>query len=223
MNNLFANILKKKKFILMAEVKLKLPSKGVIGKIEDIEEIAREYKQGEADVISVVVEERQFGGNLRMIKIIKEASNLPVFAKDFVTDEKQIKEIKKAGADAVLLLADLNSKENLKKLFEKAQELDLIPVVEVDNEKDLKTVVAEKYPVIAINARNLRDYSVDLKKARKLLQLIPKDRIALAFSGVRNKEDVQSYIDAGARGVLIGTTLMKAKNKAELLKEFRNI
>ena len=207
----------------MAELKIKSPSVRVLGRMEDIEKISREYKQGGADLISLVIDKKKFGGDLKMIQRVKRNVDLPIFAKDFIKSENRLEEIKNAGASAVLLLAFLVAKEKLKLLYKKALRMGLFPVVEIDNEKDLDMAIEEKFPVIAVNARNLRDLSVDKNKAISLIKKIPENIISLAFSGVRNKDDVRNYLNAGAKGVLIGTSLMRAENKIAFLRKIRPI
>lgn len=223
MNNIFTKILKNKRFILMSEIKIESPSEGNLGKLSDVSRLAGLYQAGGADMISVVTEKKMFGGNLGMIKEIKKTADLPVLCKDFIYRISQIDKVKEAGADAILLIYFISGKEKLKKLYVQAVKSGLQPVVEVDNEEDLDEALSEKYPVIAVNARNLRDFSVDREKAIKLLKKIPGDFISLAFSGVRDKEDVKRYINAGAKGVLAGTSLMRAENKSEFLKTLRSI
>lgn len=223
MNNIFTKILKNKQFILLAEIKIKSPTEGVLGRMSNIEEITKAYTRGRADMISVVTEQKLFGGSLAMIEKIKKVTKLPVLCKDFIVKENQLKNARRMGADAILLLAFLLGSDSLIKLYEACKNFGLIPVVEVDNEDDLKFAVSQKFPVIAVNARNLRDFSVDREKAIKLLKKIPGDFISLAFSGVRDKEDVKRYLNCGAKGVLVGTSLMRAENKSEFLRELRAI
>ena len=223
MTNLFETILLKRKFILMAEIKIKSPADGILGNIDDVEKIAMEYMRGGTDVISVVVESKYFGGNPEMIARVKKTVSLPVFAKDFVTIESQVEKSKNAGADAILLLANLVSKEKMITLYKKTENLGITAVVEVDSEDSAETAIFEKYPVIAENARNLRNFSINRKKAKEIIKMIPRNRVALAFSGVRNKEDVSEYLNTGARGVLIGTTLMKTDKKADFLSGVRDL
>ncbi|OGF98696.1 hypothetical protein A3D78_04485 [Candidatus Gottesmanbacteria bacterium RIFCSPHIGHO2_02_FULL_39_14] len=223
MINIFKKILEVRKFILMAEIKIKSPSEGALGGMEEMEEIAKEYTDGGADMISAVTEQTHFGGDLGMIDRIKRVSSLPILCKDFISDERELVDVKEHGADAVLLLVMYVSKEKLVVLFDSALKMGLVPIVEVDNEVDLNMAVREKFPVVAVNARNLRDLSVDRKKAISLIRKIPQKVIALAFSGVRDKEDVKNYLKAGAKGVLIGTVLMRAKDKVSMLKELRGV
>ena len=203
----------------MAEIKIKSPSEGILGNIMDIEKIAKEYELGGADVISAVTEEKLFGGNLGMIRKIKKSTILPILCKDFITTANQLNNVKMAGADAVLLIAFLLKKERLKSLYKESEKMELIPIVEVDNEKDLSFCIKQKFKTIAVNARNLRDFLIDRKKAIELLGMIPKTITSLAFSGVRNKEDVENYLDVGAKGILIGTTLMKSGNRMGFLRD----
>ena len=220
MTNLFSKLLNKRKFILMAEIKLKSPS-GILGKMNEIEKIAKEYEMGGADVLSVVTSKKYFGGNLKMIVRIKKTVDLPIFCKDFIRDEKQLEEIKNSGASAVLLLSYLATREKLKSLYKYSERLKLTPVVEVDNKKNLREAIEDNFKVIAVNSRNLRDFSVDREKAIRLLKKIPNNIISLAFSGVRNRQDLGKYLNSGAKGVLVGKTLMRSNNRAECIKKLR--
>ena len=207
----------------MAEIKIKSPVEGVLGKMEDIEKIAKEYQRGGADMISAVTEEKLFGGDLSIVKKIKKVTKLPALCKDFIREEKQLNYVKKAGADAVLLIAFLVDRQKLRSLYRYAGILGLEVVTEVDNEKNLMMAIEEKFPVIAVNARNLKDLSVDREKAVRLIKKIPENKISLAFSGVRDNDDVRNYLNAGAKGVLIGTSLMRAKNKIAFLRKIKSI
>src|SRR3989338_4692889 len=210
-------------FALIAEIKLKSPIEGNLGIISDAAEIAKQYEEGGADALSVVTEEKLFGGNLKLIQRVKNVCKLPVLCKDFVTVERQLEKIAEAGADAVLLLARLLNDRQLKSFSQTAGKLKMLPVIEADNLEDLKRLIAGKYRVLAVNARNFDDFSVDRERSCRLLKMIPTSTLKLAFSGVLNNQDIKKYLNCGAEGVLIGTALLRPANRSELIKELKNL
>lgn len=208
-------------YALIAEIKLRSPAEGVLGTSQDVALIVRQYQEGGADALSVVTERKLFGGNLKLMQRVKNVCKLPVLCKDFITDKRQLEKIAGAGADAVLLLARILNDSQLKSFSQIAGKLKMLPVIEADNLGDLKRLIAGKYRVLAVNARNLDDFSVDRKSASRLLKMIPGSVMKLAFSGVQDKQDIKNYLACGAKGILIGTALMKADNRMELIKEFK--
>lgn len=210
-----------KAFAIIAEIKFASPTNLNLGSPEDLLSRAREYEKAGADAISIITEKHVFKGDIRFVKQVKKVVKIPILQKDFVVDESQIYEAKKAGADALLLIARIVSKEQLKAFVLLAQKLGIEPVVEVFDEKDLKYAVATATRFIAVNARDLETFIVDVDKACKLMKKIPNKFISLGFSGIQSKVEVEKYTKAGAKGVLVGTSLMKAKNIAEFLGGLR--
>lgn len=208
---------------IIAEIKLASPSRGKLGNVIDIEKKVKDYEKGFADAISVVVDKKYFGGDLALIRKIKDAVSIPVLAKDFVIDPYQIHELKAYGADAVLLIAKIVTPGKLVQLVELAGELNIEPIVEVQNEQELNNAIKTKTNIIAVNSRDLETFRVDINKACDLIRRIPKKFIRVAFSGVENKTDVKKYKEAGVKGVLVGTSLMKAKNVEGLIKDFKTL
>jgi len=199
-------------FILIAEIKFASPTSPHLGSPKDLLQRAKEYEQAGADAISVITEKHFFKGDPAFVTQVKEAVTLPVLQKDFVIDECQIYEAKKIGSDALLLIARLVDKETLKQFVMLCKKLKLEPVVEVNNEEDLEKAIATETNIIAVNARDLETFHVDVAKACRLMEQIPEKFIKLGFSGVTSSDEVLQYKEAGAKGVLVGTSLMKAEN-----------
>lgn len=209
------------KIALIAEVKLKSPSSGQLGGNFSIEKQVQDYEQGGADAISVVVDEEFFGGKMEMVRKAKNLTNLPVLCKEFIIDPIQVYAAKYFGADALLLIAKIVTPALLIKLVNLAEDLGLEPVVEVNNPAELKSALATSAFFIAVNARNLDNFAIDLKQAARLAKLIPSDRGFLGFSGVRSRKDILEFQKAGAKAVLVGTSLMKSADPANLIRRLK--
>lgn len=221
--NFKRNILSNKKGIsVIGEIKLKSPSSGLLGTEKDIISKVKEYEKEGCSAISIVTDKKYFGGDLKCITDIKNNSSLPVLCKDFILNPYQICEIKLVGADAILLIAKILPREKLNKLVNLCFDLDIEPVVEVGNKEELESALNSNAEIIGVNARDLSDFSVDIKRACKLISLVPKDKIAVGFSGVKSKADILKFKKAGAKAVLIGTSLMKNKNITKYLMSLRH-
>lgn len=197
---------------IIAEIKFASPTEPRLGTKSDLVKRAKQYKQAGADAISLIVEPHVFKGDLSDVAKVKKAVSLPILVKDFVVDEGQIYQIKQAGADAVLLIAQLVDKATLSKFVDIAGQLGVEPLIEVNDEEDLRKAVETKTKIMAINARNLDTLEVDVEGACRLLSKVPNSFVKLGFSGINGKAEVDKYKKAGAKGVLVGTSLMKAKN-----------
>jgi indole-3-glycerol phosphate synthase len=157
-----------------------------------------------------VTEEDYFLGNISFINEIKNAVKLPVLRKDFILEAYQVYESRFYGADAILLIADLLSKDTLSELMEIAAHLGLASLVEVHTEKELKKVVNLEVPLIGINNRDLHTLEVDLKTTEKLYTLIPRDTTVVVESGIKSHQDVLFLKVLGVSAVLIGEAFMEA-------------
>lgn len=211
-------ISKPRQISLIAEIKQASPSAGVIRANFNLDEIARQYQEAGVAAISVLTEEDFFGGNLAYLNQVKSLAGVPVLRKDFILEAYQVYESRYFGADAILLIADLLTKDKLVELMQIADTLDLDYLVEVHDEKELKKVLGLKVPVIGINNRSLRTLEVDFKTTEKLFTLIPKGKIVVVESGIKNSQDVLFLKILGASAVLIGTAFMAEadiKNKVE--------
>ncbi len=203
---------------LIAEVKRSSPSKGIIVKEYDPVKIAQVYCACGAAAISVLTEEEFFGGDARHIKQVRQAVTLPVLRKDFIIDEYQIYESRYYGADALLLIADILSEEEMKKLYLKAKELKMDVLVEIHNEQDLEKAMNIGAELIGINNRDLHTFKVDLDTTTRLARHIPKDKVIVSESGIRTKEDVAYIHSLGINAVLIGEAFLTSPDIAEKIK-----
>lgn len=206
---------------LIAEIKLASPSAGELENSGNVIEIAGAYKEGGADAISIITEKYFFNGSIEFINQVKEKIALPVLQKDFAVDLFQIYEGRVKGADAFLLIAKIISPDQLKRFVDLCLRIGLEPVVEINDELDLENALQTKTKIIAVNSRDLDTFKVDIEKACELLKRIPEKYLKLGFSGVNSKEEVEKYISAGARGVLVGTNLIRSQNRRKFLEDLR--
>lgn len=214
-----ASIRKPHVISLIAEVKKASPSRGILRQNFDLREITKAYEDAGAQALSILTEEDYFLGNISYINEIKNAVTLPILRKDFIFEPYQVYESRLYGADAILLIADLLSKEKLSELMRLSSEVGLEYLVEVHGEKELKKVLDLKAPLIGINNRDLRTLEVDFKTTEKLFTLIPKDRIIVIESGIKTHQDILFLKVLGAHAVLIGETFMAADDIRKKVKE----
>ncbi len=222
--NFLEEVIKKKKskdIAIIAEVKFASPTIPYLGSPGDLRTRVKEYERAGADAISIITEKHFFKGDIGFVSQVKKVVKIPVLQKDFIIDPYQIYEAKSAGSNALLFIARLVSKEKLQIFVLLAQKLGIEPIIEVFNEKDLKKAVATKTLFIAVNARDLETFIVDVPKACELIKNIPDRFIKLGFSGIESKKEVMMYKNAGAKGVLVGTSLMKANNITKFLGGLR--
>jgi indole-3-glycerol phosphate synthase len=208
---------------IIAEIKLASPSEPSLGSVNDVTPRGREYQRAGAVMISVVTEKQFFNGDPAFIRQIKRAGvTIPILQKDFVIDALQIVESKQAGADAILLIAKMLRRKQLKQFVSLAKTLGLEPIVEINDEEDLDSTLAANPSIIAVNARDLETFEVDVDKACALLKKIPSEFIKLGFSGIQSRAEVEKYKKAGANGVLVGTSLMKSADREKFLTELKS-
>ncbi len=207
---------------LIAEVKRSSPSAGRIAADGlDIVEQARAYEAGGAAAISVLCEPHWFGGSVDDLRRVRAAVGIPVLAKEFIVDPRQLATVRGAGADAVLLLAVLHpGKRRLRELVTQAVDLGLEPLVEAHDRRELDVALESGARVIGINNRDLRTLVVDTERADRLRALVPDDRIVIAESGVRDAATVARWRALGFDGALVGEALMRAADPAAALRSF---
>jgi indole-3-glycerol phosphate synthase len=210
---------KAREISLIAEIKKQSPSSGVISADFTPAEIAKIYQEAGAQAISVLTEEDFFGGNLNYIPEVKGATNLPVIRKDFILEAYQVYESRLYGADAILLIADLLTRELLIEFMSLADSLGMDCLAEVHEEKELKKVLNLKVPLIGINNRNLHTLEVDFKTTEKLFLLIPKDKVVVVESGIKSYQDVLFLKILGVRAILVGEAIMRAEDKKRKIEE----
>ena len=207
---------------IIAEVKKASPSRGVICPDFDPVVIAQAYARNGASVISVLTETRYFQGSLNYLKDIKNAldnQRIPLLRKDFITDPYQVYESRAYGADSLLLIVAILSSPKLKTLLQLSHELGMKCLVEVHNEDEVKMALQSEAKIIGINNRDLKTFTVDLATTERLRPLIPKDRIVVSESGIKNRHDIEKMRQWDVYAVLIGESLMLATDISAKMKE----
>ncbi len=204
---------------LIAEVKKASPSAGVISANFNPISQAREYERAGAHCLSILTDEKYFQGHLRFLRDIRDQVDLPLLRKDFMVHELQVYESVVAGADAILLIVAALEEEQLTRLYDVAKTCQLDVLVEVHNLEEMDRALDLGADMIGINNRNLKSFEVDLKTTEELAQEIPNDVLAVSESGIKTGEDVRFLREQGINTILVGETLMRAKNIPEKVKE----
>jgi indole-3-glycerol phosphate synthase len=204
---------------LIAEVKRRSPSKGAFVQTLDPVAQARAYERGGAGAISVLADERYFGGSLDDLRSVRQSVAVPVLCKDFILTAYQVYEARAYGADLLLLIVAALDDETLQSLQSLAVDLGMTPLVEVHDQHDLARAIAADAGLIGINNRDLSDFSVDLLTTEYLAPLVPDDSIVVSESGIATRDDVERMREAGARAVLVGETLMRSGDPAAVIQE----
>ena len=206
---------------LIAEIKRRSPSAGAIAAAaDDILARARAYDTGGAAAISVLCEPHWFGGSVEDLAAVRAIVRVPVLAKEFVVDPRQLDLLRAAGADAVLLLAVLHRGRALEGLVDRALDLGLEALVEAHDERELDAALGSRARVIGINNRDLRTLDVDPERASRLRASIPEDRLAIAESGVRDAATIRGWRALGFDAALVGETLVRAGDPAGTVRAF---
>jgi indole-3-glycerol phosphate synthase len=194
---------------VIAEVKRRSPSKGDLATIPDPADLARRYAAGGAAAVSVLTEERRFGGSLADLREVRAAVDVPLLRKDFIVEPYQLLEARAAGADLALLIVAALDDDLMRSLHEEARELGLTVLVEVHDEPETERAVALGAELIGVNARNLKTLAVDDSTFGRLAPGVPDDLVLVAESGIGSPGDVSRYVAEGARVVLVGEALVK--------------
>lgn len=215
-------ISKPRQISLIAEIKKASPSRGLIRQDFDQKQIAAIYKECGVQAISVLTEEDFFQGSISYINEVKQIANLPILRKDFILEPYQVYESRFYGADAILLIADLLSKDRLSELMQLAETLGMDYLIEAHTEKELKKILSLKAPLIGINNRDLHTLEVDPKTTEKLFLLIPRDQTVVVESGIKNRQDVMFFKILGVSAVLIGEAFMEAVDIKKKVEEIMN-
>jgi indole-3-glycerol phosphate synthase len=215
----FRAALRRPHLAVIAEVKRRSPSAGSIREDLDPADRAALYAAHGAAAISILTDTPYFGGSVQDLRAAAERCALPLLRKDFIIDEVQILEARAAGASAVLLIVRILTGQRLEQLLRCAEVLGLDALVEVHTRVELATALDAGATVIGVNSRDLDTFAVDVDAAWKLLAEVPIDRIAVAESGLVERQDVARAAEAGADAVLIGTALSAAESPAALLRE----
>lgn len=212
-------VLRGEDIAVIAEVKRRSPSKGDLASIADPAALASEYEAGGAHVISVLTEQRRFGGSLADLAAVRAAVDIPVLRKDFIVSSYQLWEARAYGADLVLLIVAALSQDALECLHERAQSIGLSVLVEVHDELEVQRAVAAGAQIIGVNARDLRTLEVHRDQFAKVAPSIPDHVAKVAESGVRGPEDLLHYAKAGADAVLVGESLVTGRDPRDAVHQ----
>lgn len=205
---------------VIAEVKRSSPSKGALAEIADPASLAASYETGGAAVISVLTEQRRFGGSLADFDAVRAAVDIPLLRKDFTVDEYQIWEARAHGADLVLLIVAALDDAQLKDFLALTHELGMNALVETHTAQEVERAVAARARIIGVNVRNLKTLDVDRSVFAPLAGSIPAAALVIAESGVRDASDVEQYAADGANAVLVGEALVRHNDPAATIAEF---
>jgi indole-3-glycerol phosphate synthase len=208
---------------VIAEMKQRTPSMGVLAEEYRPAELARAYTEGGAAAISVLTHMAGFGGRPEHITSARAVTSLPILRKDFVTDPYEIGEARAAGADAVLLIVAGLDAPQLAALMNETRRRGIAALVEVHDEAETGAALAAGAEVIGINHRDLRTFIVDLGLTERLRALIPSEIVVVAESGIGSAEDARRMHEAGADAILVGEALMRAADPAARIREFRGV
>ena len=204
---------------LIAEIKFASPSAGVIRERTNPCAIGRIYEENGVSAISLLTDSRFFGGDLNDLPRLKEVVSVPLLRKDFILDEIQVRESILYGADAILLIASILSKEELKELIAASQALGLTPLTEIHDRDDLEKAVDGGAEVIGINNRDLDTFEVSLQTTFDLAPLIPKGCIKVSESGISGEEEIGLLRRSRIQAALVGTSIMRSDDMTARLRD----
>lgn len=205
---------------IIAEHKRKSPSKQTINSSFTVEEVVKGYQNAGVCGISVLTDMKYFGGSLEDLVLARASVSIPLLRKEFIIDEYQLLEAKANGADVILLIAAVLTRQEIKYLSEFAQSLGLEVLLEVHNEEELHKSIMPSLNMIGVNNRNLKTFEVNLSYSKELANLIPKEFVKISESGISNISDVKELQPFGYQGFLIGENFMKTENAGLAASEF---
>ncbi len=215
----FEEALRKKRLSFICEVKKASPSKGLIAPHFPYVEIAKEYDNAGADAISCLTEPYWFQGKNEYLTEIRQNTDIPILRKDFTVDDYMIYEAKAIGAQAVLLICAILDPVQLKDYKQLCDELGLSAVVEAHNGDEIRMAADAGARIIGVNNRNLKNFTVDVRNAGRLRDLVPEGTLFISESGVKTRSDIEAAEEMHADAVLVGETMMRAPDKSRKLQE----
>jgi indole-3-glycerol phosphate synthase len=207
---------------IIAEIKRKSPSKGIINPNVSVENISIGYANAGASGLSVLTDTKYFGGTNDDLLIARKLSNIPILRKDFVVDEFQIVEAKSIGANAILLIAASLTHEQIKLFARLAHSLQLEVLLEVHNENELLTNLEADADLIGVNNRDLKTFVTDIEISRQLVELIPGNVVKVSESGIEKPETIIELSQIGYQGFLMGQNFMQTADPGAACFNFIN-
>lgn len=209
----------KNQIALIAEIKFASPSAGPIRAKKDPALIGKAYEEAGAAAISLLTDRKFFAGDINDLLLLKKAVSLPILRKDFIIDRCQVEESQVFGADAILLISSILSRETLKELLNACREAGMAALTEVHTREDLEKAIESGADIIGINNRDLNTFEVKLDTTLELAPLIPKGRIVVSESGIHGGKDIRLLKGLGIGAVLVGSALMASDRLGEKAKE----
>lgn len=204
---------------IIAEFKTQSPSKGIINAYADVEKVSVEYMQAGASALSVLTDQKFFGGSFENLTKARKNNYCPILQKDFIIDEYQIVEAKSIGADAILLIADILSKTDLNRFSTLAKSLGLEILFEMHDSLELSKL-NDQIEIIGVNNRNLKTFQVDIESSIRISDLIPNNLIKVSESGIHSVNDIVLLKQHAYNGFLIGENFMKTNHPGKACKDF---
>ncbi len=204
---------------VIAEVKRSSPSKGALAAISDPARLAAQYEEAGAHVVSVLTEQRRFGGSLADLDAVRKAIDLPILRKDFMVDEYQFYEARAHGADVVLLIVAALSKYQLEDYYHLAKELGMRSLIEVHTLDELERALEISPEIIGVNSRNLKTLDVDARAFSELIPQIPSTIARVAESGISTREEVAFAQQCGATAILVGEALVRSESPSVAINQ----
>ncbi|APY07749.1 indole-3-glycerol phosphate synthase [Winogradskyella sp. J14-2] len=205
---------------IIAEHKRRSPSKSTINQNLNVQDVAKGYEDAGVCGMSVLTDGKYFGGSLDDLLLARASCNLSLLRKEFIIDTYQILEAKAYGADVILLIAAILTKEEIKQFSELAKSLDLDVLLEVHNLEELQKSIMPTIDMLGVNNRNLKTFEVSLETSKTLSNHIPDDFVKVSESGISSIEAIKELQPYGYKGFLIGENFMKTDNPGESATKF---
>ncbi len=215
-----ANTLRQSNTGIIAEHKRRSPSKSEINQGLNVQDVARGYEAAGVCGMSVLTDGKYFGGSLDDLVVARAAVQMPLLRKEFIIDEYQLLEAKAYGADVILLIAAILTREEIKAFSELAKKLQLNVLLEVHNETELQKSLMPSLDLLGVNNRNLKTFEVSLETSKSLSQLIPDEFVKVSESGISSVEAIKDLQPYGYQGFLIGENFMKTENPGKSAQTF---
>ncbi|WP_185863438.1 indole-3-glycerol phosphate synthase TrpC [Blattabacterium cuenoti] len=204
---------------IIAEFKCKSPSKGIINNTVSVEKVVKDYESAGVSGVSILTDKHFFSGLNENLEKSRSIVSIPILRKDFIIDEYQIIESKSMGADVILLIAGILSKNQIKNFSKMAKSIDLEVIIEIHNEFEIDKIT-ENLDIVGVNNRNLQTFTVNHNNCLNLFSKIPNNYIKIAESGINDINIILKLRKQGFKGFLIGEYFMKKKDPGKTCKYF---
>lgn len=205
---------------IIAEHKRRSPSKGTINQNTNVAQVAKGYQSAGVSGMSVLTDIKYFGGSLEDLLLARSVVDFPLLRKEFMVDEYQVLEAKAYGADVILLIAAVLSRDEIEQLSKLAKSLQLDVLLEVHNQEELEKSIMPSLDMLGVNNRDLKTFTVSLETSKTLASQIPDEFVKVSESGISSIEAITELKEYGYQGFLIGENFMKTEHQGQSAKEF---